>query len=215
MKETLKIHPNASVFLVGHEEAKFILEAAHNDPTLLRRMWYASDDLAFNNDVINSSEALNTSQIVSLYSLVYAGDQFGKSKERGHTFLKLSNLLGKPPALQAAMAYDAVQLLYEISRITNSVNPIRMTRELRSKENWGSGLSGQISIDGNGQRISGEYLRVVVLPNIPDEKMVQVMMSSKWYIDGNIRVSKTDFMSKYGKRSVDDGVMSQVCLVRY
>lgn len=210
VKAAISVRPNASIFLVGQSDAKFILEAAHSDSLLLRRMWYASDSLALNHALLNSSEALKTSQIVSLYSLVYAGDQFGRSKKRGRIFAKLSEQLNEPPSLQAAMAYDAIQIIVNTARTTNSADSNLIKRELKSKDDWGSGLSGQISIDANGQRISGEYLRVVVLPNIPDQNMVQIMMNGKWYIDGTIRVSKTDFMTKYGKRSADDGVMSQV-----
>lgn len=212
VKTALIARPNASIFLVGQNEVKLLLEAAHGDSILLGRMWYASDSLALNHVILNSSKALNTSQAVSLYSFVYAGDQFGKSKKRGRTFARLSELLDEPPTLQAAMAYDAIQILYNTARATNSADASHIKSELNSKEDWGSGLSGQISIDARGQRISGDYLRVVVCPNIPDDKMVQVMMDGKWYIEGTTRVSKTDFMSKYGKRSADDdgSIMSQV-----
>ena len=210
VKEVLKSHPNASIFLVGQNDARFILEKAYGDAILLSRMWYGSQDIALNYELLNSSKAVNTSRIVSLYSLAYGGDQFGRLKKRGHIFSRLSELLDEPPSLQAAMAYDAIQILYNTARATNTVNPEQIKRELKSKEDWGSGVSGQLLIDANGQRSSGDYLRVVVLPDIPDQNMVQVLMDGIWYIAGNIRVTKTDYTSKYGKRSAGSNVMSQI-----
>ena len=210
VKAALSTRPNASIFLVGQNNPKLLLEAAQGDPVLLSRMWYASDALALNHAILGSSKAMNTSQTVSLYSFVYAGDQFAKSKKRGRTFVRLSELLGEAPTLQAAMAYDAIRVLYDAARSTNSADSDEIKSELKGKEDWGSGISGQISIDGNGQRTSGEYLRVVVRPNIPDVKMLTVLMDGMWYIEGTTRVSKSDFMTTYGKRAVDGGIMSQV-----
>eukprot|EP00058_Branchiostoma_floridae_P011425 XP_002596913.1 hypothetical protein BRAFLDRAFT_76414 [Branchiostoma floridae] len=62
LRDALKDNPDAVVLLVSYSEAKYILEAANGNSTLLGRMWYTGDSLALREDILSSDDAKQSAQ---------------------------------------------------------------------------------------------------------------------------------------------------------
>ncbi|XP_066301821.1 uncharacterized protein [Branchiostoma lanceolatum] len=188
LRDALRVHPDAVVLLVSYSEAKYILEAASGDSTLLSRMWYTGDSLALREDILSSDDAKQVAQTVSLYGLAYAGEEL-HSKRRMRKMQKLASRLKRSPPVFAPLAYDAVNLFYDTCQITRTTDAQMVLAHLTREAEWQNGLSGRLAIDSKGGRAFGDYLRSFVAPQIPDTGKVTVAMTGSWILDGLSQVS--------------------------
>ncbi|XP_078669350.1 uncharacterized protein LOC144910291 [Branchiostoma floridae x Branchiostoma belcheri] len=191
LRVVLRDNPDAVVLLVSYSEARYILEAASGDSTLLRRMWYTGDSLALREDILSSDDAKLAAQTVSLYGLAYAGEGL-HSKRRMRKMQTLADRLKRSPPVFAPLAYDAVNLFYDTCQIMRSVDAQMILAHLTREAEWQNGLSGRLAVDSKGSRAFGDYLHSFVAPQIPDSRKVTVAMTGSWILNGLSQVSHMD-----------------------
>ncbi|CAH1238272.1 Hypp5554 [Branchiostoma lanceolatum] len=197
LRDALRDNPDAVVLLVSYSEAKYILEAASGDSTLLKRMWYTGDSLALREDILSSDDAKQSAQTVSLYGLAYAGEGL-HSKRRMRKMQELASRLKRSPPVFAPLAYDAVNLFYDTCQITRTTDAQMVLAHLTREAEWQNGLSGRLAIDSKRGRAFGDYLHSFVAPQIPDTSKVTVAMTGSWILDGLSQVSHMDDESRQG-----------------
>eukprot|EP00058_Branchiostoma_floridae_P009634 XP_002595122.1 hypothetical protein BRAFLDRAFT_67904 [Branchiostoma floridae] len=202
LRNALRNNPDAVVLLVSYSEAKYILEAANGDSTLLSRMWYTGDSLALREDILSSDDAKQSAQTVSLYGLAYAGEGL-HSKRRMRKMQKLADRLKRSPPVFAPLAYDAVNLIYDTCQVMRTTDAQMVLAHLTREAEWQNGLSGRLAIDSKRGRAFGDYLHSFVAPQIPDTGKVTVAMTGSWILDGLSQVSHMDDESDQqgGRRS--------------
>ncbi|CAH1238273.1 Hypp5554 [Branchiostoma lanceolatum] len=188
LRVALRDNPDAVVLLVSYSEAKYILEAASGDSTLLSRMWYTGDSLALREDILSSDDAKQAAQTVSLYGLAYAGEGL-HSKRRMRKMQELASRLKRSPPVFAPLAYDAVNLFYDTCQIMRTTDTQMVLAHLTREAEWQNGLSGRLAIDSKRGRAFGDYLHSFVAPQIPDTSKVTVAMTGSWILDGLSQVS--------------------------
>ncbi|XP_019636207.1 PREDICTED: uncharacterized protein LOC109478829 [Branchiostoma belcheri] len=191
LRDALNDNPGAVVLLASYSEARYILEAANGDSTLLRRMWYTGDSLALREDILSSDDAKLAAQTVSLYGLSFAGEGL-HSKRRMRKMQTLADRLKRSPPVYAPLAYDAVNLFYDTCQIMRTTDAPTVLAHLTREAEWQNGLSGRLAIDSTRSRAFGDYLHSFVSPHIPDTSKVTVAMTGSWILDGLSKVSPMD-----------------------
>jgi branched-chain amino acid transport system substrate-binding protein len=145
------------VYLVAYDEVAPIFIQAQGHEILSEVKWFGSDGSALNNKVIK-----NTDAAIFAEKTGFANPIFGVENDSDVRFKRVENLIEKDieriPRSYASTAYDALWVAALSENQTNQTSNIEQLRSTFTKiANSYHGITGNTSLDQNGDRRYGDY----------------------------------------------------------
>lgn len=154
---------HAGVVLVSFSEAIRILKDASSRPALRSLSWYGTDGIALNDGFITDPDAARMAQETGLSCTTFSTD---KTVYYRKIYQKISERLGRPPQIEALVAYDLVWVISAFyDRVGDTGDLIKLRSGIENASRLHAGVSGWMMLDENGDRQYGIYDIWQVMPN--------------------------------------------------
>jgi branched-chain amino acid transport system substrate-binding protein len=145
------------VYLVAYDEVAPIFIQAQGHEILSEVKWFGSDGSALNNKIIKNSDAAIFAEKTG-----FANPIFGVENTSDPRFKRVENLIEKDieriPRSYASTAYDALWVAALSENQTNQTSNIEQLKSTFTKiTNSYNGITGNTSLDQNGDRKYGDY----------------------------------------------------------
>jgi branched-chain amino acid transport system substrate-binding protein len=145
------------VYFVGYDEVAPIFVQAQGHDILSKVKWFGSDGSALNGKVIKNADAAIFAQMTG-----FANPIFGVENASDPRFKRVENLIEKDieriPRSYASNAYDALWVAALAENQTNQTSNIEQLKSTFTKiANSYHGITGNTSLDQNGDRKYGDY----------------------------------------------------------
>lgn len=155
---------SAAVYAVAFDEVWSLLAQASTRSHILRSvLWYGSDGIALNYGLFQSPEAVQFMIDTKMLSPIYAGDP--SNQEFIDVRAEIESTVQEKVKPYAVLGYDAVILIAKAlqSLGTTEVSGGALRDEIIRVSSQTQGASGNLALNGNGDRISGifEFWRVL------------------------------------------------------
>ena len=145
------------VYFVAYDEVAPIFIQAQGHDILSEVKWFGSDGSALNNKVVR-----NTDAAIFASKTGFANPIFGVENASNARFKRVEALIEKEieriPRSYASTAYDALWVAALAENQTNQTNNIEQLKNAFTRiANSYSGITGNTSLDRNGDRKYGDY----------------------------------------------------------
>jgi hypothetical protein len=166
--------------MIAFDEARFILQAAAAQPSLLSLRWFGTDAVAFSPLIVNDPVALQVAQQVQLSATIFTGEGEETSQQRVDFMSRLFNANKTTPSPYAASLSDCMGMFLNcrrsIMRQENTTGASELSNVFQSLQPTTKrpffGVSGLLQMDENGDRRQGDWRTSAVANSSFTQSMV-------------------------------------------